>query len=91
MITIRDILMGEVIEEFNGRFEKMEKRLASQEAALKDKEAQLNERLDALNQLVGQHADQLRNALENTSRNDRHRLGELLSNMGAELLSDRET
>lgn len=91
LITIRDILMGEIIEQFNDRFGKLESELSEQRAALAAKEAALNERLDALKQLVQENSDQLQNALETTNRAGRHHLGELLSNMGAELLADRES
>lgn len=86
LLTIRDILMGEIIEQYNDRFEKVEQELKDQQKALQEKEKQLNQRLDRLNDLLQQNTDQLRDALQKRSETDRHNLGEMLSELGAELM-----
>ncbi len=87
LMTIRDILMGEIIEEYNGRFAQVEKELAAQKKALAEKEALLNERLNALDQLLQNNTAQLKQALQEKSDSDRSHIGELLSSLGAELIA----
>ena len=100
--TIRDILMGRQMEEYERRFREMEAKMT---AMMEDLETQIdrgnnqdldqNNRLeksltDHLNQLdeaIGKRLEALEQALRDTSRADQARIGQLLSDMGQKLIA----
>jgi len=101
--TIRDILMGQHIAEF-------EKRFAHLDSIVKQVESDLHQRLGELDDQVGQRANQLEgdidkrfgklesqlnsnvqqleSQIEKISRSDRHRLGKMLAKVSQQLLED---
>jgi uncharacterized protein (DUF3084 family) len=85
LMTIRDILMGEIIEEYNGRFETLEKRFAEHEAAAQATQQELQERIKQLeSENAAAHA-QLESLLKNQSSLDKQALGAMFLSMGQEL------
>jgi DNA-binding protein H-NS len=85
LMTIRDILMGEIIEEYNERFEKMEADLQSQRDALAAKEAALAERINALDELLQQKSSDLAAHFKAQVDDDRESLSALLLSLGQQL------
>lgn len=85
LMTIRDILMGEIIEEYNERFEKMEADLQAQRDALAAKEAALEGRIDALGDLLQQKSSDLAAHFKTQSDNDRESLSALFLSLGQQL------
>ena len=85
LMTIRDILMGEIIEEFNDRFEALEKKLVAQKEALDQKEHQLNERISALDDLLKNSTEQLQKEIIGKTSSDRETLGALFLSLGQQI------
>lgn len=99
--TIRDILMGEYIQEYEKRFEELQKdmeqkfldlqeSLSSMEARSAAQHQQLQqtfaEQLQALGNTLGLKLGQLDEKVETMSREDKHNLGVLLQNLAAHLV-----
>ncbi|MEL7221707.1 MAG: hypothetical protein AAGJ93_10335 [Bacteroidota bacterium] len=87
LTTIRDILMGELIEEYNERIEKIEAQLNAQQAALDAKEADLNAKITALDELLTKNSEVLSEAIEKKTTEDRQALGALFLSLGQQLKS----
>lgn len=85
LMTIRDILMGEIIEEYNDRFEALEKDLAVQKEALAQKEHQLDGRILALGDLLKNNTQALEKEISEKTSTDREVLGALFLSMGQQL------
>ena len=100
--TIRDILMGEQMTEYDSRFQQLNERLnaaeerinnridelqARQEAALQQLRKDTEARLEALSQQLGSKSGELEERINTVSRNDRVRLGEMLSELGKQISS----
>lgn len=85
LMTIRDILMGEIIEEYQERFEKMEAELKEQREALATKEAALDERINALDNLLQQKSAELTDHFKSQIDDDRESLSALLLSLGQQL------
>jgi len=85
LMTIRDILMGEIIEEYNDRFEALEKDLAAQKEALEQKERQLDDRISALDELLKGNTQQLHKEIADKTKEDRTALGALFLSLGQQL------
>lgn len=85
LMTIRDILMGEIIHEYNERFEKIEADLQAQLKALNAKEAALDERIKALDALLEQKSTDLATHFKNKIEEDRKSLSALFLSLGQEL------
>ncbi|WP_020536018.1 hypothetical protein [Lewinella cohaerens] len=85
LMTIRDILMGEIISEYNERFEIVEAELKAQKASLEAKEAALDERIKALDELLQQKSTHLATHFENKMNDDRQSLSALFLSLGQEL------
>ncbi|MEZ4988343.1 MAG: hypothetical protein R2795_25510 [Saprospiraceae bacterium] len=85
LMTIRDILMGEIIEEYNERFVALEKQLKQQEADMLAKEAALLERITALEQLLHQKNEELSTHFTKKMTDDRQALGAMLLSVGQQL------
>lgn len=85
LMTIRDILMGEIIQEYNERFEKVEADLQAQREALAAKEAALDERISALDALLQQKSTDLATNFNNKIEEDRQSLSALFLSLGQEL------
>jgi predicted nuclease with TOPRIM domain len=84
-MTIRDILMGEIIEEYNGRFEVLEEKLAAHEAAAQSRYEEMQARIDQLeSENAAAHA-QLESLLKNQSSLDKRALGAMFLSIGQEL------
>lgn len=85
LMTIRDILMGEIINEYNERFEKVEADLKAQSEALASKEAALDERINALDELLQQKSTDLAAHFKDKIDADRQSLSALFLSLGQEL------
>lgn len=85
LMTIRDILMGEIIEEYNDRFEALEKDLAVQKEALAQKERLLDERISGLDDLLKNNTQALEKEISEKTSTDREVLGALFLSMGQQL------
>jgi Skp family chaperone for outer membrane proteins len=85
LMTIRDILMGEIIHEYNERFEKVEADLQAQREALNAKEAALDERIKALDELLQQKSANLATHFKDKMDEDRQSLSALFLSLGQEL------
>ena len=85
LMTIRDILMGEIIHEYNERFEKVEADLQAQREALNAKEAALDERIKALDALLQQKSNDLSTHFTDKIEEDRQSLSALFLSLGQEL------
>ena len=98
--TIRDILMGEQMNEYNSRFKEMEVQMMKMQkdnkAFIKEMEdRQINaleqlrsdvfKRLDELEELLSQKSEELDEKIDDTTSSDRSRLGELLQELGQQL------
>ncbi len=85
LMTIRDILMGEIINEYNDRFEKVEADLKQQMKALEEKEAALDERIRALDKLLNEKTSDLGNHFDNKLDDNRKALGAMFLSLGQQL------
>lgn len=85
LMTIRDILMGEIINEYNDRFEAMEKELRQQKEAIAQKEAALDERITALDQLLQEKSQNLVAHFKDKMDDDRQSLSALFLSLGQQL------
>ena len=98
--TIRDILMGEQMNEYNSRFKEVEAQMVKMQqetkAFIKDiEDRQINaleqlrsdvfKRLDELEELLSQKSEELDEKIDDTTSSDRSRLGELLQELGQQL------
>lgn len=98
--TIRDILMGEQMTEYDTQFKQLnealnalEQRLseriddwvARQETAQNELERRMNERLQALESQLQQQGTALGEKIETVSSSDRVRLGNMLSELGQQI------
>lgn len=85
LLTIRDILMGEIISEYNERFEKMEADLQKQKDALAAKEAALDKRIKALDQLLQEKSTNLATNFDAKMEDSRKALGAMFLSLGQQL------
>ncbi len=85
LMTIRDILMGEIINEYNDRFEAMEKELRQQKEAMAQKEAALDERITALDQLLQEKSQNLAAHFKDKMDDDRQSLSALFLSLGQQI------
>ena len=85
LMTIRDILMGEIIAEYNDRFEALESELKAQKESLADKERQLDERINAVNDLLANKEGELQQLITNKTAEDREALGAMFLSVGQQL------
>lgn len=99
--TIRDILMGKQMEDYdrrfsqfsdeteafktdvNSRFEQMEQSIQQQLDEMKRESA---ERFDKLESLLTSSVEKLNSRLDDTSKNDKAQLGEMLKSLGDSLI-----
>ncbi len=88
-MTIRDILMGEIISEYNDRFESLEKELSAQKELLADKERLLDERITSLNELLENKEGELQQLIANKTSADREALGAMFLSLGQQLKADK--
>ena len=100
---IRDILMGQQMTEYNGRFQELEntlhkmaeqfdQKLAALEKEHAEQRKQMQEanakRFEKLESLLQTKIDSLDKKLEKVSRDDKHLLGQMLTKMGAQLTKE---
>lgn len=77
--------MGEVINEYSERFEKLEAALEQQRKDLADKEAALDERIKALDQLLHDKINSLDENFNTKMENRRQAMGAMFLNLGQQL------
>lgn len=100
--TIRNILMGEQMSQYEERFAemqtaldvaqgKLEKELLATAGSTDDRlgklEKDLNARFDKLEKLLTDNVAQMNKRLDDVSNADKHQLGEMLAAMGQKLMS----
>ena len=85
LMTIRDILMGEIISEYNDRFESLEKELSLQKKMLEDKEKELDQRITTLDELLEGKSQKLHQLISDKTEADRKALGAMLLSVGQQL------
>lgn len=103
LTTIRDILMGEQMVEYDARFRQMEENIKALENQMKEALADLERRqsdaleklrgeamarLDALEKLLEGRAGALEEKIDAVSASDRVHMGRLLQEMGRQLEGD---
>lgn len=101
--TIRDILMGEKISDFEARFNAVSDDIKAMEddfrtkldglnAHLDDRsgslEREIQERFDKLEQLLSEQVAALQKKIEAATQNDRHRIGKLFEKVSKDLLDN---
>ena len=86
--TIRNILMGQQMTEYQSRFEELSHKLQDQYNRMEEMNRQLQEQLTALRLVVDQNQADIHQRLESVGREDRHRIGQLLKTFGDQLLTD---
>ena len=99
--TIRNILMGQQMVEYDARFDQVLKDMEATtkktdakihaldqktEALLTALEVSVNEKLKELEGMLNKKADQLQENIESTNRKSAHELGQMLVNIGNQLL-----
>lgn len=99
--TIRNILMGQQMQEYDGRFENLQENLNILEASLNEKISALEkrtenrlqelhsdiaERFDKLEKLIINNVEDLHIKVDRVSGNDRQKMGELFAEMSKRLL-----
>jgi Skp family chaperone for outer membrane proteins len=87
LTTIRDILMGELIAEYNERIENIEAKLKAQQEAMDAKEADLNAKIKALDELLDKNSKHLADVIATKTTEDRQALGALFLSLGQQLKS----
>lgn len=98
---IRDILMGQQINEFDRKFNELESSLHQTEQTINEKilnlknqtdakfsslEKEIHERFDLLEKLVKENTNMLMETIKQTSKNDRHNMGKIFSEMSQKLM-----
>lgn len=98
---IRDILMGQQINEFDKKFNELDSSLNTIENALNEKirllkqqneqrfdalEKEVHERFDLLEKLVRENTQMLMETIKQSSKNDKHSIGKLFSEMSQKLM-----
>ena len=99
--TIRNILMGQQMQEYDGRFEGVQENLNVLEASLNEKLSSLekqtehrlkelqndmSERFDKLEQLLMGNIKDLHEKVDKVTGDDRQQMGEFFAEMGKKLL-----
>lgn len=99
--TIRNILMGQQMSEYDRRFKALEDRLLEMMETLEvqinnhhdqavDRNNQLNksltDQINSLDRAIGKRLEALENKLQQTSTKDKAKIGKLLADMGKKLM-----
>ena len=99
--TIRNILMGQQMQEYDGRFENVQENLHALEAALNEKlnglekqtevrlqelQNDISERFDKLERLLISNIEDLHQKVDKITGDDRQKMGELFAEMSKRLL-----
>ncbi len=102
--TIRDILMGQQIAEYDKRFKEVADDADSREKEINNRiqnlekdissrldalEKDMSARFDKLEKLLADNISSLDNKLNDVSRNDKEILGQMLQDMGKKLLNGK--
>lgn len=101
--TIRDILMGQQMSEYERRFKEMESQMAAMVESLEGQidqlqnatEGQANQlekgltsQLNSLDKALSKRLEQLENKLQQTSQKDKAKIGKMLAEMGKKLMEE---
>jgi len=99
--TIRNILMGQQMQEYDGRFDGVQENLNNLEAALNEKidalekrtegrlqelQADMSQRFDKLESLMTGNIKDLNERVDKVTGDDRRKMGELFAEMSKRLL-----
>ena len=99
--TIRNILMGQQMQEYDGRFEGVQENMNALEAALNEKlsvlekqtevrfqelQNDMSERFDKLERLLANNMEELNQKVDKVTGDDRQKMGELFAEMSKRLL-----
>ncbi len=98
---IRDILMGQQINEFDKKFNELDSSLSKVDATANEKirllkqqteqrfdtlEKEVHERFDLLEKLVRENTSMLMETIKQSSKNDQHAIGKIFSEMSQKLM-----
>lgn len=101
--TIRDILMGQQMSEYDTRFKAMEERIAELTESLEAQidqvqnettsnnnglEKSLTSQINSLDKALSKRLEQLENKLQQTSQKDKAKIGKMLADMGKKLMEE---
>ncbi len=101
--TIRDILMGQQMEEYEERFENMEAANAQQNQEVKSQlqelerksnermagiEKNINDRLSKLEKILQENLTSMNQKVEDNSKGNRQMFGKLLMELGEKIMKD---
>lgn len=101
--TIRNILMGQEMSEYDRRFKELEDRIASLNESLEmqidqvqneannqsnNLEKSLTSQLNSLDKALSKKLEQLENKMQQTSQKDKAKIGKLLTDIGKKLMED---
>lgn len=99
--TIRNILMGQQMNEYDSRFEGMQENLNVLEASLNEKlsvlekrtesrlqelQSDISDRFDKIEQLLLNNVEELNKKVDKVTQGDRIKMGQLFAEMGKRLL-----
>ena len=99
--TIRNILMGQQMQEYDGRFEGVQENMNVLEASLNEKinaldkrtesrllelQSEMSERFDKLEKLLMANSKDLNSKIDKITGDDRQKMGELFAEMSKRLL-----
>lgn len=99
--TIRNILMGQQMQEYDGRFEGVQENMNALEASLNEKlsvlekqtevrfqelQNDMSERFDKLERLLTNNMEELNQKVDKVTGDDRQKMGELFAEMSKRLL-----
>lgn len=100
--TIRDILMGQQINDFESQINKLHERIDQLEKQLQEKADQLQQlsndksanlekvienRITVVNEKIENKVEKLNTKIETSSTNDKHIIGKMLADFGQKLLN----
>lgn len=101
--TIRNILMGQEMSEYDRRFKELEDRIAAMNEALETQidhaqneansqsntlEKNLNSQINSLDKALSKRLEQLETKMLQTSQKDKNKIGKMLLDMGKKLMEE---
>ncbi len=101
--TIRNILMGQQMNEYESQFHQIDQQMATMKAdfsrdlaalgtqtddRFQRLEKDMNDRFDRLEKLLADHVARLDKKSQDTSRNDKNKIGKLLADISKKLIEE---
>lgn len=86
---IRDILMGQQINDYEKRFQDLNEFIAKMDARIEERintlEAQINERFNRVEQLLQENTNHLNTKIQSVSTHDKNLISDLLKDLSTKL------